>query len=300
MNSKCPICDGVSAEPFYTKYGFALVRCASCSTIFVSPQPPLEELTAHYQNEAHFAGLSEQGYRCYADMRKALEPHFERRLAALAVQLPQRGALLDFGCAAGYFLKIAQSRGWQVCGVELSTAMARQAEAELRVPVYTSLTDVPNGEYAAITLWEVIEHVPDPVATLSQLRERLRPGGVLMLSTPNNGHWQALRAPERWSGYRPPSHLLYFTRHTLGNSIERAGYTRVEISGSGPLPPLPAWLKSLSSPLQDGLTTARAEAWKLSLYVWRTVRAAGWAWQKVAHRNDGIYATIEAVAKRPT
>lgn len=63
--------------------------------------------------------------------------------------------------------------------------------------------ELPALLFDAITMWEVLEHLPDPVATMQGLRGRLRPGGVLMLSTPNAGHWQAVRAPERWRGYRP-------------------------------------------------------------------------------------------------
>ena len=267
---------------------------------FVSPMPTSEELTAHYQNAAYFEGESEQGYLSYADMQKALRPHFQRRLRIIEAQLPQRGTLLDFGCAAGYFLEEAQPRGWTISGVELSQEMAHSAEQLLHVPIYTELAAVPDRDFDAITVWEVIEHLPDPIATLRQLYDRLRPGGVLMLSTPNNGHWQALRAKEQWRGYQPLSHLQYFTRDTLTDALCRSGFERVVVNGTAPLPPLPAWLSRASKPLERALATGRARPWTLALFAWRGIRLGGWGWQQIAHRSDDILATLEALAARPS
>jgi 2-polyprenyl-3-methyl-5-hydroxy-6-metoxy-1,4-benzoquinol methylase len=267
--------------------------------IYVSPMPATAELAAHYQKAAYFEGEIEQGYLHYANMRKALLPHFHRRLNRLEKRLPHRGRLLDFGCAAGYFLEAAQARGWQIAGLELSHDMARHAERLLRVPIYTALETATERNCAAITLWEAIEHLPDPIGTLRQLRDRLQSGGVLMLSTPNTGHWQAVRAKDQWAGYRPPSHLLYFTRQTLHHALQRAGFVQVEITGAAPLPPLPRWLRRLSLPLEQALAKGQAKPWELALYAWRAIRVFGWARQKIAHRKDDIFATLELVAIRP-
>ncbi len=300
MTQACPICQADQATPFYAKHGYTIVACTACHMRYVSPMPTPEEIAAHYQKVEYFAGESEQGYLSYADMKKALLPHFQRRLQIIEAQLPQRGKILDVGCAAGYFLEQARQRGWQISGIELSQAMARSAEDLLQVPIQTSLTAVPDRDFGAITLWEVIEHLPDPIGTLRQLRDRLRPGGVIMLSTPNNGHWQALRAKEQWVGYRPPSHLQYFTRETLADTLRRAGFEHIEVSGTAPLPPLPTWLSRASKPLEQALATGQAKPWTLALFTWRGIRLFGWGWQKIAHRLDDIFATLEALAVRPT
>ena len=299
MNHTCPICQSHQATPFYSKYGYTIVECAACDMRYVSPMPTLEELTAHYQNAAYFEGESEQGYLNYVDMKKALLPHFRRRLQHIEAQLPQRGKILDVGCAAGYFLEAARQRGWQISGLELSQEMAHNAEQLLHVPIYTALDAVPDRDFDAITLWEVIEHLPDPIDTLRQLRDRLRPGGQLMLSTPNNGHWQAFRSKEQWIGYRPPSHLQYFMRETLADALRRVGFERIAINGTAPLPPLPAWLSRASKPLEQALATGQARPWAVARFTWRSIRVLGWAWQKIAHRSDDIFATLEALAVRP-
>ena len=296
----CPVCRASPAAPFYSKNGYTIVECAVCHMRYVSPMPTAEELTAHYQKAEYFAGEEQQGYLSYADMQKALLPHFRRRLQIIETRCPPRGRILDFGCAAGFFLQVAQQHGWHISGVELSQEMARRAEELLRAPIYTSLAAVPDRDFDAITLWEVIEHVPDPIDTLRQLIDRLKPGGVLMLSTPNNGHWQAVRAPAQWVSYRPPSHLQYFTRPTLAETLRRADLAEIVIDGTAPLPPLPAWLSRISRPLEQALATGQARPWKLALFAWRGIRLSGWGWQKIAHRSDDIFATLEALAVRST
>jgi SAM-dependent methyltransferase len=207
--------------------------------------------------------------------------------------------LLDYGCAAGYFLEVARAENWRIAGVELSESMACQAEQALGVPIATSLDVLTEHYFDVITLWEVVEHLPEPVAELRRLCDRLRPGGMLMLSTPNTGHWQAVREPDAWDSYRPPSHLLYFTGPTLAEALRRTGFERISIQKVSPLPPLPAWLRNLSAPLQRGLATGQSMAWPLALWAWRAIRVAGWGWQRLAHPNDDIFTTLEAVAFRP-
>ena len=165
-NTPCPLCLAAEAAPFYAKNGYVIVECAACHMRFVSPMPPPEELTAHYQKAEYFSGENDQGYLNYADMKKALQPHFQHRLQIIEAQLPQRGKILEVGCAAGYFLEEARQRGWHISGMELSQDMAHNAEQLLHIPIYTTLAAVLDRDFDAITLWEVIEHLPDPIGTL--------------------------------------------------------------------------------------------------------------------------------------
>lgn len=295
----CPVCGGAEVQPAFTRNGFQLARCARCGTLHVNPMPGAAELNAHYQDPAYFSGAAAQGYRSYADMEQALRPHFQRRLRLLGQLVPGRGRLLDFGCAAGYFLRQARAAGWQIAGVEVAAGMAQAAAEALGIPIASSLAESPARDLQAVTLWEVIEHLPQPVEVLRELRQRLTPGGVLMLSTPNTGHWQAIRRPEAWAGYRPPAHVLFFTAQTLVLALERAGFERITVQRTMPLPPLPAWLERLSAPLQAGLADGRARPWRLALWTWRAIRVLGWGWARLAHPSDEVYATLEAAAFRP-
>ena len=216
----------------------------------------------------------------------------------MAKHLPQRGRLLDIGCADGYFLELARADGWEVMGVEISEEMAAKASGRLNIPIVTSVDRLPPVEFDAITMWEVLEHLPDPVAELQRLARRLRPGGFLMLSTPNAGHWQALRAPETWTAYRPPAHLVLFTADSLRLALEKAGLLPLRIWKVSPLPPLPARLQQATRPLARALADGSARPWLLALMLWRGIRLLGWAWQKFAHHQYDIFATLKALACR--
>jgi SAM-dependent methyltransferase len=196
------------------------------------------------------------------------------------------------------FLEVAHNGGWEVAGIELSSDMAAGARARLGVPVAQDLSELP-GVFHAITMWEVIEHLPRPLATLTALRERMQPGGLLMLSTPNTGHWQAQQDPEGWEGYRPPSHLLFFNSETLRATLAQAGFRDVVVERTAPAPPLPTLARSWSRPLQQGLADGSARPWRLALYTWRMVRLFGIAWQRITQPGADIFATLVAYAWRP-
>lgn len=291
----CPICGAADAAPMLVVNGYSIARCAQCDTMRVCPIPSNELLQAHYQDPDYFEGDEEQGYHNYADVQKALAPHFQRRLRLVENYL-SKGRLLDFGCAAGYFLQVAQDTGWQVTGIELSKEMAQRAAQLVRAPVFSSMSELVEKDFDGVTLWEVIEHLPQPIDTLRQLRDRLRPDGVLMLSTPNTGHWQAIREPNNWLSYRPPSHLFYFTAQTLEATLQRAGFERISIHRVMPLPPLPDWLRRLSAPLQHNIVTHQARPWRVAVLTWRVIRLFGWLWQRIVHPNDDIFTTLEAIA----
>jgi SAM-dependent methyltransferase len=296
---RCPLCATAGGAYFHAANGYNLVQCPQCSLIYVSPMPSDAEIEAHYQRAEYFAGSDGQGYEDYSAMKKALIPHFRRRLDTLAAHLPTSGRLLDFGCAAGYFLEMAQRDGWQVTGVELSADMAQAAATTLGVPIANNLDGIPLASVSALTLWEVIEHLPRPLDTLAQFHAILTPGGALMLSTPNTAHWLAQEKSSLWKSFRPPAHLLYFTPTTLELALRTAGFVDVTIRQVNPLPRLPAWLDRLTRGLQESLANGSARPWLPALLLWRAIRVGAWGWQKLRRPKENPFATLEALAFRP-
>jgi len=176
-------------------------------------------------------------------------PLNERRHRAHAKLLAAVGTgnrVLDVGCSSGYLSAPLAERGNTIVGLELDPAAAREAEAfcerVLVGDVETMELPLEPGSFDVVLLGDVIEHLRDPVAALARLRPLLRPGGRLVLSTPNVANW-AIRLSllgGRWRytdrGILDRTHTHLFTRSTLRETIEAAGYAVERIDFSAPVP----------------------------------------------------------------
>jgi SAM-dependent methyltransferase len=128
------------------------------------------------------------------------------------------GRLLDVGCASGLFLWHALQAGWDVVGVEPNERLYEQARERLngRGELHCGILEsvALQGGFHAITLWDVLEHVPDPSAFLVACRRQLRPTGFLFLNVPDLDSLQARVLKHRWP-LLLPEHLNYFNRESL-------------------------------------------------------------------------------------
>jgi SAM-dependent methyltransferase len=149
---------------------------------------------------------------------------FARHLTRIEAEIGM-GRILDVGCATGDFLKVARSRGWQVLGADPSAARAQVEAAGIEL-VGTNVhdVDVKDGSLDAITFWDVLEHVTNPVADLAQARRLLKPGGVLALTVPDAANFLARVSGRRWFGYKTAGeHLQFFTNASLRIALQTAG-----------------------------------------------------------------------------
>ena len=153
---------------------------------------------------------------------------------------PERAArrsglrLLDIGCSSGLFLDEARAAGFEVRGAELSADTAAFAREPLRrstcTPATGATAGIADGSFDVITLFDVIEHLPDPLGELRAIRRLLKPGGLLLQSTPNiDGLFPRLsyalaKRLDYWPHPEPPHHLYQFSDRTLAELTERAGY----------------------------------------------------------------------------
>lgn len=150
--------------------------------------------------------------------------------------LPPGGGrrLLDVGCGSGEFLQRMRTRGWEVVGVEpdpVAASRARSATLDVRDG---SLVDAAfqGDDFDAIVLSHVIEHVHDPVALLRECGRVLRPGGVLVVMTPNLESIGHRRFGSDWRGLEPPRHLHLFSSRSLSTCLQRAGLTVADVRTS--------------------------------------------------------------------
>ena len=207
-------------------------RCEGCSHGFINPQPSWEELTPYYGEsyppyEASHGASGED----VEVVRRARESGSFRH-----VEIRPGMRVLDYGCGAGFFLRIARELGAEVRGIEPSPIGAQRArEAGIDVCNGDSsdfVRDFPDERFDLITANHVIEHVPDPVKTLGDLRGLLAPNGTLWIAVPNAESDDCRSLGSAWHSTDLPIHLMQFRRESLRRASERAGLTEIDSTTS--------------------------------------------------------------------
>lgn len=204
-----------------------MVECTHCGLIRLDPVPAPGEIEAFYP-ESYWWQASPavrdrlaEGYR-----RFVLRDHARFVDGAIRGDEP----VLDIGCGGGSMLQILQSRGVPVCGSDASRESAAFVRRRCAVPVVCSrLPDVPfrAGAFSVVAAFHVLEHLPDPAASLTVLRELLVPGGRLVVQVPNADSWQALLLGKNWNGFDVPRHLVNFRVEDLEDLLDSCGYAVV-------------------------------------------------------------------------
>lgn len=203
--------------------GAPIGRCEECGLVQQVDRPgaPARVYDAGYYARDDPKG----GYANYYLDAEINRRTFERRLRAIEARAASMGRLLDVGCALGDFVVAAQAAGWSAEGVEVSEFAASFAR---RRGVTVHLGDIrelilPVASYEVVTLYDTIEHLDDPVATLRAVRDVLAPGAVVHLVTPNVVGLQARLLGPRWYHYKRDEHLAYFAPETLKRTVEAGG-----------------------------------------------------------------------------
>ncbi len=221
----CSLCGDTRWEILEQAGAARVVRCA-CGLAFVTPQPARPAIERTY-DAAYYAAWERQSRRRSRIWQDRLE-----RVESLA---SPPGRLLDVGCATGAFLRVAQARGWTVTGTELSPQAVRAAQADgFRVfPGEVWEAGLSGEAFDAVTCWHVIEHVTDPRRVMDEIHRVLRPGGWLVLATPNLDDYifraaYLVARRRRVRLFEPDErelHLFFFSAQTLRRLAEAAGFT---------------------------------------------------------------------------
>lgn len=221
----CPLCGGgnhVLAREAPEQDGptggplFRLVRCSACGLVFLNPRPIEADIgrfyPADYEPHQPTAGTSNPN-------------KMERRLVGRPTAEHRR--LLDVGCGNGAFLRRMNALGWEVCGVDPAASAVESIRQRLGLPALVGSVphpELPPSSFDAVTLWQVLEHLHRPLETLGAIRDLLTPQGRLILSVPNVESRAAEFFGNAWIGVDLPKHMLHFSRATLRQMVEKAGF----------------------------------------------------------------------------
>ncbi|MEZ4866403.1 MAG: class I SAM-dependent methyltransferase [Caldilineaceae bacterium] len=279
---RCSLCDHDQAELLFAKQEnvgqagptFTLWRCQQCGLVTLRPQPP--DLVALYpaNYEPYWLPNAEVN-QCW--QRWQQRRHFATRANLVAQACSQGGYVLDIGCGTGGFLHaLCESSCFQGIGVDISHYALQVAQRQQIQGVCANARDccLAPASFDIVTLWEVIEHIPEPLAALADIRRLLRPGGIMLLSTPNSQSWQAHLWRQYWQGWESPRHLQIFSWATVERLLDATGFqlTRrltLPVERYYAVESVATWLRAQLGTLDAGLTTLLAGA---GLAAWPLLR----------------------------
>lgn len=229
----CILCGNTQYQLLYTKPFGNIVQSADCNLVVALDRSTNQYVSCSYDeayfNTANLESSIDGGYMDYFgkewESRNAAHEGFANILASL---LKPNAKVLDIGSGGGQFLNHMKNRGMSGQGVELSAFAANESSRRFGISVFNgtikeflSTLNEPV-KYDLITLFDVIEHFPDPVAELSALSELLAPGGRVFATTPQFGGRLSTEQGENYFQFKQ-DHIFYFTPETLKLAFIRGG-----------------------------------------------------------------------------
>jgi 2-polyprenyl-3-methyl-5-hydroxy-6-metoxy-1,4-benzoquinol methylase len=200
------------APDYITGTEFSVLRCLGCGLARTEPQPA--SLDRYYPGR----------YRQYGGLTfKVLRALYGWRVRGWMRHLPKQGRALEIGCGDGWMLAILRDNGWRVVGSERSMAGARAAVARNNIPMFVGdVNAIAKSRFDLIILFQVLEHLADPISTLRQSAALLEPGGVMIVAVPNASSWQARAFGRSWFHLDVPRHQHHFSADALGRAFQKA------------------------------------------------------------------------------
>ena len=242
----CPFCSQSKPSLKYRFEDCAILRCGECDLMWLYPRPELEQLhkvydEGYYQNKEFFQkdGNKLYGYVDYLAERINKQYDYQRVVGRVKKMLPEQGVgsdekrrWLDVGCGLGFLMDVAFDQGFQVKGVEFNRSAIRYIQSKFTFPVeYGLVQEVKfDGVFDVISLFDVIEHMADPVDAMRFLRGIIAPDGVCVIQTMDCGSLMSRLIGKHLEDFRRTrEHLYFFTRGAITRMLNETGWEVVEI-----------------------------------------------------------------------
>jgi 2-polyprenyl-3-methyl-5-hydroxy-6-metoxy-1,4-benzoquinol methylase len=199
-------------------------QCCNCGLIYQFPQPLPETWPILYP----------ENYSVYQPARSSWVQRLgQMKRSQVVLRYKSSGKLLDIGCGNGEFLLHMRSRGeWELVGIEHNKRIAESLKSEQQLDIFMDpLEDISfqSSSFEVITMWDVLEHLPDPRSSLQECRRILKPGGVLVLRLPNYESIDAQLFGKCWAGLDSPRHFFVFGKTNIGLLLDETGFSIQEI-----------------------------------------------------------------------
>lgn len=238
----CNLCGYSLVNRLFVCEAGDVVRCTGCGLVLLaSPSHGYEEVNKVYSQDYFHERESYFFKDGIIDASGVLSAHvkdFQEGLNWIGTYKNPPGKFLDIGCATGTFLSLAKKEGWECYGVEISDYAASIAREKVGVDIFNGhlrKASFPADFFDVVTMWDTIEHLSDPLEELLEVWRVLKPGGIILINTPNEGSFMRMVARFLYkisNGFiRSPInslyhcyHLYYFTAATMSLLFEKSGF----------------------------------------------------------------------------
>lgn len=228
----CQICNEHSFKKVYelkdyflSKEDFNIVKCENCGFLFTNPQPNPENLGDYYKSEEYVShSNSKKGFvnSAYHIVRNyTLNKKFK-----MVKSIMSKGSILDIGCATGEFLNVFKLDKWETLGIEPDKDAKKFAveNYNLNIENENHLENIVENSFDIITMWHVLEHVPNLNKRLETLNKILKDNGNLIIAVPNYKSYDADYYGKFWAAYDVPRHLFHFSQSTMEKLLIKHGF----------------------------------------------------------------------------
>jgi 2-polyprenyl-3-methyl-5-hydroxy-6-metoxy-1,4-benzoquinol methylase len=203
-----------------SKETFDLYHDETLDMLITHPQPSLENLGKYYESE---------DYISHTDNKRSLFEKLYHFIKSIALKnklnlinslQPNKGKILDIGAGTGDFLSVAKNDGWQTIGVEPSDR-AKAIAKNKGVSFVSATSELENHSFDVISMWHVLEHVPDLDKQIKELKRLLKPTGTLIIAVPNFKSFDAKHYGKFWAAYDVPIHFWHFSKTAIKLLFEK-------------------------------------------------------------------------------
>lgn len=179
-----------------------------------TPVPPLNELSKYYESDEYISHTDDNKGLLQSLYQLVKSWSLSNKVNLINKENRGQGTLLDIGAGTGEFLIAAKKQNWQVYGMEPNaTALKLAAGKGLNLELNLSAFD--SKKFDVVTLWHVLEHIPDLEDMISQLTDLVKPGGTLIIAVPNYNSYDAKHYGKFWAAYDVPRHLWHFSQESM-------------------------------------------------------------------------------------
>ncbi|WP_223032343.1 class I SAM-dependent methyltransferase [Hanstruepera marina] len=215
----------VTGEEFQLIYNIAL------DMLETHPQPLEEQLGLYYKTDDYISHTDSKR-NVMEHMYHTVRQFTLKRKVKLINKYSKKGkSLLDIGCGTGDFLQTAKKNGWQIIGIEPDEDARAIANSKTDNVVLgsNSLFELKNNQFDVITLWHVLEHLPNLEKHISVFNKLLKPNGTLIIAVPNFNSYDAKYYKAFWAAYDVPRHLWHFSKTAISKLFERENFSVVKV-----------------------------------------------------------------------